>query len=118
MFGYGILGIADATGTVNLFQLEEDENKYALNPWRSWRMNSEKALCLSLDWTNPAGNTSTPLDARLIVSQSNGTLAMVPTLNHDILDEEIIDTWSAHDYEAWIAAWDCWSNGNVVWSGA
>ncbi|EPQ31026.1 uncharacterized protein PFL1_01215 [Pseudozyma flocculosa PF-1] len=28
-----------------------------------------------------------------------------------------LETWHAHDFEAWIAAFDCWSGGQVVWSG-
>lgn len=28
-----------------------------------------------------------------------------------------LETWKAHDFEAWIAAFDCWSDGNLIWSG-
>ncbi|KAK0562145.1 hypothetical protein OC861_005466 [Tilletia horrida] len=30
---------------------------------------------------------------------------------------EAMQVWRAHDHEAWIAAWDCWSAGTVAWSG-
>ncbi|KAE8257625.1 hypothetical protein A4X13_0g2226 [Tilletia indica] len=28
-----------------------------------------------------------------------------------------MEVWRAHEHEAWIAAWDCWSSGTVAWSG-
>lgn len=108
--GYGMLGIADATGYLSLYQLGED---LALTKNAAWRMNDEKALCLSLDWSDRTKTGAS--DASVIVSQSNGTLATVPSLHR--AEPHGIETWHAHDYEAWIAAWDCWGDANVAWSG-
>ncbi|WFD30678.1 methylated diphthine methylhydrolase [Malassezia sp. CBS 17886] len=58
--------------------------------------------------------------ASLIVSQSNGTLATVPRLASDTDASGAprgLETWHAHDYEAWTVAWDCWSDATVAWSG-
>ncbi len=51
----------------------------------------------------------------LIVSMSNGSLAFLrPNKDTGLA---VTDTWHAHDYEPWIAAWDYW-NSSVVYSGA
>ena len=70
-------------------------------------VNDENALCLSLDWTSRTTN-----DARMAVSQSNGTLALAPSI-----EKRVIETWDAHGYETWICAWSRW-NDNILWSGA
>lgn len=113
----GVLGIADATGHLNIMKLATQESSFRLHHWKTWKMNEEKALCLSLDWSD-RGPNGMAADAKLILSQSNGTLCMVPTLNVDHPLEKGMDVWAAHDYEAWICAWDCWSHGNIAWSGA
>ena len=112
----GVLGIADATGCLNLMKLTTEDSQFHLSPWKVWQMNDEGALCLSLDWSD-RGPNEMATDAKLILSQSNGTLCMVPSLNSESSLKDEMQVWRAHDYEAWIAAWDCWSNGNVVWRG-
>lgn len=112
----GILGIADATGHLNLMKLTKEDFQFRLHHWKKWQLNEEDALCLSLDWSD-RGPNETATDAKLIASQSNGTLCMVPSLNVDSPLKEGMDVWKAHDYEAWICAWDCWSDGDIAWSG-
>lgn len=134
-------------------------------------LSPRQALCLSLDWSDRVGGSVggyvgypdaayTSNDTSLIVSQSDGTLAYLPSLeaaldpkivllnedndeqkstiqgddDSDEVDPDIIEahsarnaqwehkprgleTWHAHDYETWIAAWDCWSGGTIAWSG-
>ena len=50
----------------------------------------------------------------LIVSLSNGSLSVLQP--QDGTGMAVADSWHAHDYEPWIAAWDYW-NPNVVFSG-
>ena len=50
----------------------------------------------------------------MIVSLSNGSLSLLRPDGTSGL--AVTDTWHAHDYEPWIAAWDYW-NPNVVFSG-
>lgn len=116
-FGYGVLGVADATGYLHLFQLREDRDLH-LSPWCKWKMNEETALCLSLDWSDRTSPTPAS-DTSLVVSQSNGKLATVPSLECGSAGNRPsgLETWIAHDYEAWIAAWDCYSQGSILWSG-
>lgn len=48
------------------------------------------------------------------MSLSDGSLALLR--NNDSSRLQVTDTWAAHDFEPWIAAWDYW-NTNVVYSG-
>ncbi|KAJ8489776.1 hypothetical protein ONZ51_g2749 [Trametes cubensis] len=50
----------------------------------------------------------------LIVSLSDGSLSLLQP--EDGTGLAVTDSWHAHDYEPWIAAWDYW-NTNVVYSG-
>lgn len=90
-------------------------------------------LCLSLDWSNRRlGGTYvhrsgysirisqlTFFPSRsdlgsLVVSLSNGSICLLnPT---DGAGLSVIDTWHAHDYEPWVAAWNYWSN-DIIYSG-
>lgn len=50
----------------------------------------------------------------LVVSLSDGSLAV---LRSDISSGlQVTDTWAAHDFESWIAAWDYWDT-NLLYSG-
>ncbi|KDN39386.1 hypothetical protein K437DRAFT_228024 [Tilletiaria anomala UBC 951] len=175
-----ILSVATATGCVDMFKLLGSQQSMSLKKDSSWYINPRKSLCLSLDWSNRRQNRvqSTLQDQKLIVSQSDGTLAFLPSvlrcLNGDASPQTVLtreekknfigqgrewsgdeeedgnedadqaqahallndpaqweqqgngqnsypaglETWKAHDNEAWIAAWDCWSHGTVAWSGA
>lgn len=180
----GVLGIAQASGDLALSSLSftsSTSNEPTLISFASLRMNPKKALCLSLDWADRTGGnlggypswrssdreTNTFVkDTSLIVSQSDGSLAYLPSLStalnfsdisprtdsrpssldearqdedeeYDSEEEERkerieahsalntnwdnkpkgLETWKAHDFEAWIAAFDCWSDGSVIWSG-
>jgi diphthamide biosynthesis protein 7 len=134
-------------------------------------MNTRRALVLSLDLSSRKPGLAEAQeqhgDAKLLISQSDGSLAYLPSLSaafeddgsagrqaeetpradsrvaaaaesddeDDDADEETLaahaalnaafagrprglETWAAHGHEAWIAAWDCWSDGTVGWSGA
>lgn len=101
---HGLLGIADATGHLQVRNLDQH---LQLAPLVDIEVNSDKSLCLSLDWTTRTGS-----DARAVISQSNGTLALIHSL-----EKPLVETWDAHGYESWICAWSRW-NDNIVWSGA
>ncbi|CAO1628318.1 unnamed protein product [Parajaminaea phylloscopi] len=164
----GLLGVADAAGHVTIHGLQKDK---ALRPLADFTFNPHKALCLSLDWSDrrsqyPPSTASTRMgteDASLIVSQSDGKLAWLPSIaaamandpsrlprqapdtvgsdddasglvdassssSDDESDPQAVqqtwenkpiglETWHAHDHEAWIAAFDAFSDGKICWSG-
>ncbi|KAJ3550744.1 hypothetical protein NM688_g5008 [Phlebia brevispora] len=105
-----LLGITDSEGNVSLHSYEF-ETKH-LNLVQNIPCASSDILVLSLDWDNrrfPAGDLGS-----LVVSLSNGSLSI---LRQDDSHELVVtDTWHAHDYEPWIAAWNYW-DPNVLYSG-
>lgn len=183
-----ILGIANARGEVELQRLAQTQDK--LEHVRTLALNDHggKTLCLSLDWSDRFGyeradklqaKAILSSDTSLVVSQSDGSLCFLPSLeaalSHEVEDEpetaavvaELasvglsapddedewertsqdekteslkaahaslnkpfaarprgLETWKAHEYEAWIVGFDCWSSSgsqpglrSVVWSG-
>jgi hypothetical protein len=50
----------------------------------------------------------------LIVSLSNGGLCLLNPFEGSNMG--VAETWHAHDYEPWIAAWNYW-DPNVIYSG-
>lgn len=127
-----LLSVATADSAVTLYRYENPEaGPRCLRESQRHILNSTKALCLSLDWSDRMGgyvggySSGQPEGTSGIVSQSDGTLAHISNLNvleyasieQGKMANVAIETWHAHDYEAWIAAFDCWSAGRIVWSG-
>ncbi|KAF7306931.1 WD-REPEATS-REGION domain-containing protein [Mycena indigotica] len=105
-----LLAIADSEGNISLHELQESQ----LQSHSSVACAPSDVLCLSLDWSN---RRNTSPDTSLVVSLSNGSLCLLR------LDDQgsssglrILDTWHAHDFEPWIAAWDYWDM-NSIFSG-
>ncbi|SPO21926.1 uncharacterized protein UTRI_01913_B [Ustilago trichophora] len=180
-----ILGVANAKGQITLHRLEQQSSSSRLQSMGELHFNDRNALCLSLDFSDRRGghiggydDSRLANDTSLIVSQSDGSLAYLPSLeaalsstsppsvddvttslnqtsihksepeNGTVEDEEDDDwdrtsedernaslesaylalnsnystkprgltTWAAHDFEAWIAAFDCYTP-TTVWSG-
>lgn len=118
------LGVVLANSTLSLYTYDTaHDNKGRLCDPIHIQINSNKSLCLSLDWSDRNQTTSSPQNTKAIISQSDGTLAHIYDLEAASRQSEGqqqtgIETWKAHDYEAWIAAFDSWSpNGQIVWSG-
>lgn len=68
---------------------------------------SIKTDIVSIDFTSALGS--------LIVSLSNGNLCLLKPNDHNGLT--ITDSWAAHDFEPWIAAWNYWDT-SVIYSGS
>ncbi|XP_014681861.1 PREDICTED: diphthine methyltransferase-like [Priapulus caudatus] len=66
------------------------------------------SIALSLDWTAFENDS-----ASVIVSDSLGNLSLCEEGQSEF---SVMQQWQAHDYEAWIAAFDKW-NRNVLYSG-
>lgn len=93
----------------------------------SLQCSTVDVLCLSLDWSNRRHPDRYSLPVYLlnltlcdsglgsmIVSKSDGSLSLLrPSESSSLI---VCDTWHAHDYEPWIAAWDYW-NTNLIYSG-
>ncbi|KAI8613451.1 WD40-repeat-containing domain protein [Chytriomyces sp. MP71] len=105
------LAVADALGSITLFQLNPDS--LLLDPLTSWSNKLDKTLCLSLDCSNRLQPSSQP---QIIVSQSNGSLVLLDldTATGTMTERE---SWNAHGFEAWVATFDAWSPTSIVYSG-
>jgi len=68
-------------------------------------------LCLSLDWSNRR-TLATDLGS-LVVSLSDGSLSVLRPTNSELA---ITDSWIAHEFEPWVAAWNYWDT-NIIYSG-
>ncbi|KZT30381.1 WD-40 repeat-containing protein [Neolentinus lepideus HHB14362 ss-1] len=105
-----LLGIADAEGFVTLHEWKKEETR--LNKIHSISLGGSDVLCLSLDWSNRRWPSSGL--GSLVVSLSDCSLAILHPDNTIGLRQS--NSWSAHDFEPWIAAWDYWDS-NIVYSG-
>ncbi|KAM0750183.1 WD40 repeat-like protein [Meredithblackwellia eburnea MCA 4105] len=101
------LAIADAKGHVQLHQWDDETKR--LSSTQIIECTDEKTLCLSLDWSDRRGIKGQ--DA-LVVSISDGTIC---TLGGES-DLQVTSSWHGHDFEPWIAAFDCWEP-STVWTG-
>ncbi|KAL8293732.1 hypothetical protein RQP46_000433 [Phenoliferia psychrophenolica] len=101
------LAIADAKGHVQLHAWDDTEKR--LKSTQTITCADEKTLCLSLDWSDRRGATGAE---KLVVSISDGTVC---TLGGES-ELSVTSSWAAHDFEPWIAAFDCW-NPSTVWTG-
>ncbi|XP_039270666.2 diphthine methyltransferase-like [Styela clava] len=101
-----MLCAADAKGFVKLYSLDkitESCNDVKLTEVVASKVTNE-GLLLSLDWG---------LEAKICTSDSNGCLSIIDSCNNEVVKES---QWKAHDFEAWICAYNTW-DGNVVYSG-
>ncbi|GAA5994760.1 diphthamide synthase [Rhodotorula paludigena] len=102
------LAIADAKGHVQLHGLDSETK--LLYPLQTVDCADESTLCLSLDWSTRRQTTPDP--ASIVVSLSSGEIC---TLGGES-SFEVTSTWHGHDFEPWIAAFDCWEP-STVWTG-
>ncbi|EDV27709.1 uncharacterized protein TRIADDRAFT_20606 [Trichoplax adhaerens] len=102
-----VIALADAAGCASLYSIADDEGKIGLNLLNSCCFDSS-ALALSLDWSSRCNAD------RLAVSDSTGKLNIFQAGSGSSLTAD--RRWLAHDYEAWIIAFDRW-NDNIVYSG-
>lgn len=68
-------------------------------------------LVLSLDWSTCKYFSAEP---EIVCSDSKGNLHRLKLSNNKL---NLLDTWNAHSFEAWISAFNYW-DPNVVFTGA
>ncbi|KAJ3407563.1 Diphthine methyltransferase [Chytridiales sp. JEL 0842] len=105
------MGVVDATGHLSLYHLHEPGQSEVISRSSVVHNDLEDVLCLSLDWSNRIEHTPHP---KIIVSQSDGSLSLYQIGEHG--SPGLLDNWKAHDFEAWIAAFNYY-NTSVVYSG-
>lgn len=117
--GYSILGVVNAKSTIEVYKLLcGDENTLSdvkLELLSRLKITGDdtitsETLILSLDWSSGKYDSETP---EIVCSDSKGNIHRLKLQNEKI---ELCNSWHAHEYEAWIAAFYYW-NTNVVFTG-
>ncbi|ESO12261.1 hypothetical protein HELRODRAFT_93198 [Helobdella robusta] len=105
-----IFGVVDADGILSLWECVKTGQDAQMCPVKTSLCNfDDPCLALSLDWNN-AIDYNNP---EIVVSYSNGFLATHVCTETGM---NILHQWKAHDYEAWICAFN-YFNSNIIYSG-
>ncbi|KAJ8897682.1 hypothetical protein PR048_003032 [Dryococelus australis] len=124
-----LLAVANALGEVLIYELSETD--YDGDGSRCSNMlkfvtkksihckefDTGETLVLSMDWCTARKSMinegETTNEALLVVSDSRGRITVLTVTRTEIVTKH---TWKAHEFEAWIAAFDYWST-NIIYSG-
>ncbi|XP_017770936.1 PREDICTED: diphthine methyltransferase [Nicrophorus vespilloides] len=104
--GVPVLGAVDAMGSLIIYKLTDE--KLELIDTQTSKTEGKETLMLSLDWSTGVKQDN----PKIITSDSNG-YAHSYTYNNVL---EKIQTYKAHKYEAWIAAFYYWDT-NIFYTG-
>lgn len=116
--GYSLLGVVNAINTVEIYKLiinGDNDDDLKLEKLCQRKITDDvdvaaETLILSLDWSTGKYESEIP---EIICSDSKGNIHRLK-LQSEIL--ELCNSWHAHEYEAWIAAFYYW-NTNIVFTG-
>ncbi|XP_030022222.1 diphthine methyltransferase [Manduca sexta] len=103
------LATVTSDGTLQLYRLIDNNGKLSLKFWFD-HMVGENVLALSHDWSTNKTRSEEPT---MVVSDSSGTVTVMKLIGDNI---QSLGTWKAHEYEAWIAAFNYW-NTDLFYSG-
>ncbi|XP_055988863.1 diphthine methyltransferase [Sorex fumeus] len=112
--GRPTLGLADASGSVQLLCVMEFESSYTLQPVSHWAEEEQMTLATSLDWSSGKRGSPSSQPLRIVSSNSKGRLHLLQVGPGCQLVEEA--SWQGHHFEAWVAAFNYWQT-DVVYSG-
>lgn len=105
------LGAVNAAKTLEIYALDSATKrlifitKYALKTEETGDL-----LLLSLDWSTGKFSNEEP---NIVTSDSKGNVHLFKFSGSDL---DLINSWHAHDFEAWIAAFYYW-DPNIIFSG-
>ncbi|XP_053388811.1 diphthine methyltransferase-like [Mercenaria mercenaria] len=106
LLGRPCFAVVNSVGQLKVFVVKEDSTVVMVT---EEQLDTE-CLGLSLEWDNMLSSRDAP---RIVSSDSKGCLHV-----HQLCDsclKELV-SWKAHDFEAWISAFDQW-NTDIVYSG-
>ncbi|CAL7951000.1 unnamed protein product [Xylocopa violacea] len=109
-----LLGVVNASGYLQIYQLKNYDEKKILELLTEKKVADEdEVLALSLDWSTGRLMNNNELSSKIVVSDSKGFISLFE-INGSELNK--INSWVAHQFEAWITAFDYWDT-NIVYSG-
>ncbi|XP_061169058.1 diphthine methyltransferase-like [Saccostrea echinata] len=110
-----VFGLVNSVGTAELYVMNHrDEMGGGSTATEITKLAGvtlgENVLGLSLDWANRITKSDPP---QLTTSSSDGHIHVHQLISGDLT---LLSSWKAHDYEAWITAFNYWDT-NVLFSG-
>nr|XP_044993070.1 diphthine methyltransferase isoform X2 [Jaculus jaculus] len=111
---HALLGLANASGSIELLRLVQSESSYILQPISSLTLE-ENCLSLSLDWSTGKPERARNQPLKIISSDSKGQLHLL-MVNETTAELQPVASWPAHHYEAWITAFNYWQT-ELLYSG-
>lgn len=109
--GDPVLAVANASGHVSLFKLKSSDTEYLqLSLWCTYEIEEANTLALSLDWSTGKDHSDNP---NITVSDSKGKINLLQLNGSELT---LVKRFLAHDFEAWITAFDYW-NPHIVYTG-
>uniref|UniRef100_A0A4W2DVQ0 methylated diphthine methylhydrolase n=1 Tax=Bos indicus x Bos taurus TaxID=30522 RepID=A0A4W2DVQ0_BOBOX len=104
--GHPLLGVADASGSIELLRLLPSEDTWTLQPCSRLALEKQ-CLALSLDWSTGKAGRASDQPLKIISSDSKGQLHLLKILEAGPGLQAVV-TWRAHQFEAWVAAFNYW----------
>ncbi|CAH1179744.1 unnamed protein product [Phaedon cochleariae] len=104
------LGVVNANKEVTIFKLNVEGTSLETATTCNVDSDESETLVLSLDWSTGIYQSNEP---EIICSDSKGNIHLLHLCGDSL---QLIDTWNAHKFEAWIAAFYYW-NTNIIFSG-
>ncbi|XP_066941751.1 diphthine methyltransferase [Macrobrachium rosenbergii] len=109
--GDPVLAVANAAGLLKLYKLRPSNQEFLqLVFWCQHEIEDENTLALSLDWSSGKDASDDPF---ITVSDSKGKINILQLKGDELT---LVQRFHAHDFEAWITAFDYW-NPNIVYTG-
>ncbi|KAM7238203.1 hypothetical protein CapIbe_009723 [Capra ibex] len=113
--GHPVLGVADASGSIELLRLvPSEQDTWTLQPCSRLALEKQ-CLPLSLDWSTGKAGRASDQPLKIISSDSKGQLHLLK-ISEAGPGLQAVVTWQAHQFEAWVAAFNYWQT-EVVYSG-
>ena len=105
--GQPLLGVTSSSGKFDLYSIVESDDACNLVNLTSFDVCSPN-LSLSLDWSREN-------EPKVTVSDSGGCVSVLK-LAENSSEVSLVKKWKAHNFDAWITAYDRW-NTHIVYSG-
>eukprot|EP00056_Hartaetosiga_gracilis_P022378 m.29988 g.29988 ORF g.29988 m.29988 type:complete len:346 (+) comp9609_c0_seq7:62-1099(+) len=106
-----LLATVTASGDLDLYSYAPSETELVKETSTSI---VDGQLALSLDWDDRVNGHEEGKERNIVVSSQDGNITTVRLKPNGELS--VTASWHAHDFPAWIAAYDYW-NTNIVYSG-
>lgn len=108
-----LLGVVNSLGYLQIYQLKNSEMKQLELVTEKRVADQGDVLALSLDWCTGRLTKNNESSSRIVVSDSKGSVSLFE-INENKINK--MNSWTTHEFEAWIAAFDYWDT-NVIYSG-